>query len=184
MKGRAIDLCRKNALRLLTENKIGRQRIYMGTFTIAVSIGLFENFHRATIFKQSKRVMPRAPSMPEAPSLIETSAGLLVGRYCRSWTFLRTAAIRRSLGLYSCRSFMVMVKVQMARDAHYLDLGIVQCARGTAFRLGDSANMARGYASGFRRTLLPGFWPGAWLSSCCCGEGDRTGLQYDHCKEV
>jgi hypothetical protein len=50
----------------------------MGTFRIAVSIGLFENFHRATIFKQSKRVMPRVPSKPGTPSLIKTSAGLSV----------------------------------------------------------------------------------------------------------
>lgn len=78
VKKRDLGWNKEGGVRAMTEEQKGRLRIYMGTFRIVVSIGLFENFHRAwaTIFKLSRRVMPRAPSVSMALSLSQPSAGL------------------------------------------------------------------------------------------------------------
>lgn len=61
-KERLVGYLEENGRRRTVEGRKGQQWIYMGTFRFAVSIGLFENFHFAwaTIFKLSRRVMPRA----------------------------------------------------------------------------------------------------------------------------
>ena len=107
----------------MTEKQKGRQRIYMGTFRIAVSIGLFENFHNAwaTIFKLFRRVMPRAPSIPDAPSLSQSSAGLMKLRRKvlptpNSLPFLDTES-----DVLACIFSMETVKVQDIEGAYSSD---------------------------------------------------------------
>ena len=78
VKLRVVSLSGKDALRVFANRDTGRWRIYMGTFRVAVSIGLFENFHLGNNFQAMQaRHAPRSIDAG-APSLTETSAGLLV----------------------------------------------------------------------------------------------------------